>query len=376
MQHGDEPELPEHHSRSTDGSIARKIGSYFPANNLNRDRNNYFAQAPFTFDRNQIDSRFDYNGNSKFNMSGTLGMLHYSAVTPTVFGDAAVGRPIGGSSNPGTGHGNTYRVTVMGTYISVRRSSWTRTTVTRAREQFRATRPRAELRAGHAGHPGRERHANVRKRVAHVLVPGLRHHWGQRKFHAVYRHDPQSQYVVNFNLIKSRHNIRFGSDIYDMALNQTQAEFITGGFGAQGGFGFNRGVTERCEAVNAATGNCQQTSRGSFYNSAAAFVIGQASSAGRTLQVPDVYHLNARLYSSYIRDRWTATDKLTIDYGTRWEYFPVPTRPDRGIEFYDVTTGNVLLCGVGSTPTDCGIKSSKTRFGPRVGPWRSRPGRA
>jgi hypothetical protein len=76
-------------------------------------------------------------------------------------------------------------------------------------------------------------------------------------------------------------------------------------------------------------------------------VIGQASSAGRTLQVPDVYHLNARLYSSYVRDRWTASDKLTIDLGTRWEYFPVPTRPDRGIEFYDVTTGNVLLCGVG-----------------------------
>jgi hypothetical protein len=98
-------------------SIARKIGSYFPANNLNRDRNNYFAQSPFTFDRNQIDSRFDYNGNSKFNMSGTFGMLHYRAVTPTVFGDAGIGRPIGGSSNPGTGHGNTYRVTVMGTYI-------------------------------------------------------------------------------------------------------------------------------------------------------------------------------------------------------------------------------------------------------------------
>src|SRR4029079_15650449 len=40
---------------------------------------------------------------------------------------------------------------------------------------------------------------------------------------------------------------------------------------------------------------------------------------------------------------------------------------DRGIEFYDVTTGNVLLCGVGSIPEDCGIKRSKTRFGPRVG---------
>src|SRR6185295_17244803 len=113
-------------------------------------------------------------------------------------------------------------------------------------------------------------------------------------FMPYYRHDPQSQYVLNFNYIKSRHNIRFGADVYDMALNQTQAEFITGGFGAQGGFGFARGVTERCEAVNAA-GNCQRTSPGSFYNSAAAFVIGQARSAGRLPpQCPPVQQLCPR----------------------------------------------------------------------------------
>ena len=39
-----------------------------------------------------------------------------------------------------------------------------------------------------------------------------------------------------------------------MALNQAQAEFITGGFGAQGGFGFDRGITERCEAVESRDG--------------------------------------------------------------------------------------------------------------------------
>ena len=97
------------------------------------------------------------------------------------------------------------------------------------------------------------------------------------------------------------------------------------------------------------------------------FLIGQASSAGRTLQVPDEYHVNARLYSTYVRDRWTPGDKLTIDFGTRLEYFPVPTRPDRGIEFYDVDTGKVLLCGVGSIPKDCGIDIGGARFGPRLG---------
>ena len=47
----------------------------------------------------------------------TFGVLHYATSVPTVFGDTGVGTPIGGSSNPGHGHGNTYRFTVMGTYI-------------------------------------------------------------------------------------------------------------------------------------------------------------------------------------------------------------------------------------------------------------------
>src|SRR5207247_9664692 len=50
-----------------------------------------------------------------------------------------------------------------------------------------------------------------------------------------------------------------------------------------------------------------------------------------------------------------------------WEYCPVPTRPGRGIERYDVDTGKVLLCGVGTVPMDCGFETSKTGFAPRLG---------
>ena len=347
--------------------IARKIASFFPANNLDRERNNYFVQAPFTFDRHQVDSRFDFNGNAKFNMSGTFGLLHYRTNTPTVFGETGVGRPVGGTSNPGQGHGNTYRVTVMGTYI-FSPTFFMDAHYGYAKQGTNSEQPGLGQNIGRdvLGIPGTNGTRNFESGWPEFDFEDFATIGVDTNFMPYYRHDPQSQYVVNFNTIKARHNIRFGADIYDMALNQTQAEFISGGFGAQGGFGFDRGITERCEALNAA-GNCGQTSSGSRYNSVAAFLIGQASSAGRTLQAPDVYHLKSRLYSTYIRDRWTASDKLTLDFGTRWEYFPVPTRPDRGIEFYDVDTNKVLLCGVGSIPEDCGIKTSKTRFGPRVG---------
>ena len=348
--------------------IAKKIASYIPANNIDRDRNNYFVSAPFTFDRHQVDSKVDYNVNSKFNLAGTFGVLHYRTNVPTVFGDAAVGRPIGGSSNPGHGHGNTYRLTIMGTYtfspsfLMDAHYGW-------ARQGTASEQPGLGKNIGLdvLGIPGTNGTRNFESGWPTFQFQDFATVGVNENFMPYYRRDPQSQYVANFNWIKKKHNVRFGGDMYRMALNQAQAEFLTGGFGAQGGFGFDRGITERCEAVNAATGNCDRTSSGSRYNSAAAFLIGQASRAGRTLQVPDEYHVRARLYSAYVRDRWSATDKLTIDYGTRWEYFPVPTRPDRGIERYDVDTGKVLLCGVGSVPGDCGIEVSKRRFGPRLG---------
>jgi hypothetical protein len=351
--------------------IAQKIASYIPANNIGRERDNYFVSAPFEFDRQQVDSKVDVNVNPNFNLAGTFGVLHYRTSVPTVFGEEGVGEPIGGSSNPGHGHGNTYRVTVMGTYIFTptflmdAHYGW-------ARQGTSSEQPGLGTNIGSdvLGIPGTNGTRAFEsgwptfdfEEEDDFATVGV-----NTNFMPYYRHDPQSQYVVNFNWIKQKHNVRFGADIYQMALKHTQAEFITGGFGAQGGFGFDRGITERCETVDPATGNCEETSDGSRYNSAAAFLIGQASRAGRTLQAPDEYEVRANLYSLYVRDRWAAGDNLTLDFGTRWEYFPIPTRPDRGIERYDVATNKVWLCGVGSIPKNCGIDSSKTRFGPRVG---------
>jgi hypothetical protein len=347
---------------------ATKIASFIPANNIDRERNNYFVSGPFAFDRQQIDSRFDYSVNSKLNLAGTFGVLHYRTNVPTVFGDAAIGQPIGGSSNPGHGHGNTYRLTVMGTYIFSpgflmdAHYGW-------ARQGTASEQPGLGKNVGLdvLGIPGTNGPRLFESGWPTFEFEDFDTVGLNENFMPYYRHDPQSQYVVNFNLIKRKHNVRFGGDFYQMGLNQAQAEFITGGFGAQGGFGFDRGVTLRCEVVDPATGNCEETSPSSRYNSIAGFLIGQASRAGRTLQVPDEYHIRARLFSAYARDRWAATDRLTIDYGVRWEYFPIPTRPDRGIERYDVETGKVLLCGAGSVPKDCGFETSKMGFAPRLG---------
>ena len=83
--------------------------------------------------------------------------------------------------------------------------------------------------------------------------------------------------------------------------------------------------------------------------------------------MPDDYHTRQQNYALYVRDRWNTTKKLTLTYGLRWEYFPYPTRTDRGLEWYDGSQNKMLVCGVGTVHKDCGVHVSKKLFAPRVG---------
>ena len=58
----------------------------------------------------------------------------------------------------------------------------------------------------------------------------------------------------------------------------------------------------------------------------------------------------------YFRDRWQVTRDLTLSLGLRFEKYPLMTRADRGIEYYDDTTNQVLLGGRGGHPEDLGIE--------------------
>jgi len=331
--------------------------------------NNYFVSGPFTFDRHQVDSKVNYNATSKLNFLGTFGYLRYSDNTPTVFGTTLVGRPIGGTSNPGHGSGNIYRFTIMGTY------TFTPNFVMDAHFGYAKQNTSSEqpglgknIGTDVLGIPGTNGPRAFESGWPEFDVGDFATMGVDNNFMPYYRHDPQSQYVANFNWIKSKHNIRFGTDFYRMGLNHAQAEFLSGGaYGAQGGFDFSDGFTQSCLNWDAANNDCQEYSPSSRANNLASFLLGLPGTASRTYQVPDVMKVRAHLMSAYVRDRWSITPKLTLDYGVRWEYIPVPTRADRGIERYDPLTNNELVCGVGSVPKDCGTTVSKKMFAPRVG---------
>ena len=69
----------------------------------------------------------------------------------------------------------------------------------------------------------------------------------------------------------------------------------------------------------------------------------------------------------YLRDRYQVTPHLTLSLGLRYEYYPLMTRADRGLERYDPTTNLVLIGRRGGNPDNVGIDVSKRFFAPRVG---------
>ena len=170
------------------------------------------------------------------------------------------------------------------------------------------------------------------------------------------RHDPGYNYVLNFNWTKGSHNLRWGVEYSRRDLNHAQPEIEGQIGGASGGFAFTQGVTQ---IFGGPVGNRD--------NAFAAFLLGLPQQMGRTLQVPDQIQLRSNFYSSYIQDRWTVTPRLTVSYGVRWEYLPLPHRPDRGVEFYDSATNTQLICGYQAVPEDCGVSTSKLGFSPHVG---------
>jgi hypothetical protein len=341
--------------------IVKQLIPHIPLPNLSNsdgsvpELDNYFVQAPFVFNRTTFDSKVNWNATSDLHLFGRFSVLDFFQDNKTVFGEFLQGNPSAGG-NPGIGSGKTYNFSGGATYTV------SPTLVLDANVGF--VRMNAGVEQSDIGE---------NKGLDVLGIPGTN---GSRPFEGgmpmfdlgsysdygttelympYYRSDDQFQTAVNANWIKGTHNVRVGTDVYLQALNHTQPE-ISGGFGARGRFVFGSGTTQ----LRGGPG-------GTNFNQWASFLLGLPSQVGRIHEVDAPYTTRAIQYSMYARDQWQVLPRLTLSYGMRWEYFPVPTRAGRGLERYNPDTNMMEIGGVGSVPRDLGVKESKGLFAPRVG---------
>ncbi len=335
---------------------------------------NFYATAPYAFDRKTLDTKVNWNINDKLTSYGRFSFLSYKQLNPGALGplDGVGTAPQGG--NTGVGSGNTYGVTVAGVYTA--KSNF----IIDANVGY--TKQGTSSEQGFLDQqigldvlkiPGTNGARDFENGWPRFRIEGFANLGVQDSFMPYTRNDPQWQYVTNFNWTRRSHNIRFGFDFARQKINHLQAEWNGGGNAepGSGGFRFQQGPTSLCTTANA-SGNCTATAAQSIpFNSFATFLLGYHTNAGRTLLVDPPIIFKARAYSFYVRDQWQVNPKLTVTYGTRWEYYPLPKREDRGLERYDFNTNTMKVCGVGNVPEDCDVKLSKKLFSPRLGiAWR------
>jgi Carboxypeptidase regulatory-like domain/TonB dependent receptor len=183
-------------------------------------------------------------------------------------------------------------------------------------------------------------------------------------------------FASNLTKLKGAHEFRFGYSVNKLRMDHWQPEL---GYGPRG---FMQAAT------NATALNGGQVPN--IYNIHAAFLMGLMDAAGTSVQY-ELMTTREWQHNMYARDRWQVNNKLTLDLGLRYEYYPLMTRADRGIEKVagaddlasaralaqntaaltpDATGAlrpTVLLGGKGDIPEDLGISVSKTLFAPRLG---------
>ncbi len=320
---------------------------------LNR---NYLASGKYFFDRDTVDSKFNFNFSDKITSFARFSYLDYRMENPQVFGEFGGNRLHRTNSNPGKGFGFTASGTWSTTYVHSPNLvfdgyfgfTWQDTNV--AQQDLDKNIGRDFL-----GIPGTNGTRKFEGGWPRFRIDGLEQLGISNNFMPYFRSDPQWQIVANGNWTHGRHEVRFGTDLYWQQLHHEQPEFPGSVGPASGGFRFRESTTGK-KGVN-----------DTEYNSMTAFLLGLAREAGRIIQFPQEYRTNTKLFSAYVRDRIQATQKLTLTLGVRWEAYPFPTRDKRGLERYDIDTNEMLVCGVGGIPTDCGYDGRINFFAPRFG---------
>ena len=323
--------------------------------------NNFYINDANVYNLHKIDTKFDYIVNSKLRLSGRWAYQPYYDFQQPIYGEV-----LGGTSafaNAGAGnylqHGAGLAIAGSGTYVIsptlIVDATWGKTST---HQQLFPNKSNERYGLNTLGIPG----TNIGPlpwaggvpdfAIANFVTMGA-------SYPALEYVQPLYEYVANATKVKGSHTIRFGADLSYQHPQHIEVRTNT--------FTFSGAIT----TLNGGPG-------ANPYNSLSDFLLGKFYEGTNWLQVLQPY-LTMRTweYALYVRDQWHVSPRLTVNYGVRWEKYPVPTRDSKdnaglnvngsGIYFFNPQAATVSVCGTGQIPTDCGIHTSNKLFAPSIG---------
>ena len=172
--------------------------------------------------------------------------------------------------------------------------------------------------------------------------------------------EQQFQFVNNWTKIHGNHQFKFGGDIrYAMNLRLPSDNNRTGEFT------FHHLATANAAIDGGTTGGIDLAS----------FLLGEVTNLARYVNNPAASASPAerqKRWFFYGQDTWRATNKLTINYGLRWEiYFPETVNGKGNGGFANIVdyngSGGIRVAGIGGIGTNGNVKNDFKAFAPRLG---------
>lgn len=326
--------------------IALNVQSFYPLPNAPGTSGNFQSADAPPFARQYNDVKINYNHSANYSIWGKYGNMRAPVSGRAIFGDAGGPAPGG---NPGNAHtrvnlatlGHTYTISPTMLYDGVF-GFW---------RQDQEVLPQDFGKDFDLGIPGIGG-PDPRQKGFPNINPGYTG-FGSPGWQPLERVEENWTTSHNFTYIKGAHQIRFGFDAIYLTLSHWQPEL---GGGPRGVINFNGDVT----SLNGGAAPNQ-------FNTYAAFLLGRSSGMAKALQ-----HLiatgNEKQFAGFMTDRWQVNPKLTVNFGLRYEYFPLMQRADgKGLEVYDPATNTMIVGGFGNIPRNANLSVSKTQFSPRLG---------
>jgi hypothetical protein len=318
---------------------------------------NYFAAAPYFFQRHMVDGKLNWTPNSKTNVFGK-----YSAMIAPVTAGAPLGAALGsypggaaGAAGIGTGHNHTDIYSAGISYVMsstlLLDANWG---LTRMHHDTQGPDYGKNIGLDVLHIPGTNG-SDIRQSGFPIFnISGYTGLGNQDNWSPVVRNDQLYTYTANMSWTKGSHSFRFGFDLLRHQMNHWQPE--VGGWSPRGGFNFVSGPT----ALNGGPSP-------NNFNAYASFLLGLPGSMGKAYQFYDPMRTRETQQGYFIRDNWQVTRKFNVNLGLRLEHFPIMNRGQYGIERWDPNTNKVLIGGRGNIPRDAGTSAIPVMFGPRVG---------
>ncbi|MGI8782439.1 MAG: TonB-dependent receptor domain-containing protein [Acidobacteriota bacterium] len=332
---------------------SKKLLALIPLPNLPGTSSNYYASAPQVFDRDNYDFKIDWVRSTKSTVWGKYSLMN--APVRCEFSLAGAGG--NALCDGGNGLGETrVQLAVLGSSYVVSPRFLVDGTVGYSRYAHRTRGADYGTNFGSEvlGIPGTNGPDPRQSGIPIFAISGYETLGNTNTWSPVDRKDNSWTYTGNASWSKDRHDIRFGADIARQHMNHWQPEL--GGRSPRGNFRYTGGVTSL--RGGAASGR---------FNALAQFMLGLPNELGTALQFYDPMTTREWLHGLYFRDRWQATRNLTLTLGLRWEYYPMMTRSNTGIERYDLELNKVFIGRKGGVDDNVGVTASKKNFAPRIG---------